>query len=353
MISIISCSTDLSNIHSLRQEDMKQNRKFLILGAGSMGRRRVRCLQAHGVAAENIRVIDEREDRSLESKTKYKVDSLDSFEAGMVWNPDVVIVSLPTKLHMQYCLAAAEAQKDFWCEIALSDSLEGTEELLSLVKKHKLVAALGLNNPFHAAMQQAKQWLQEEAFGKPLTYHMAFGNYLPNWHPWEDYRDFYDETQIMGVISQELGTLYTVLDTQIVEIYGQLQHLGSLEIPGPDNVQVLAKTKAGTTVTLQLDLMQDKQQYDYRIVSDKGVIEAYFQPEPFARRYLNATQQYETIYPPDGYMFEQCYIDEFEAFLQALEDRTEWYHRIEDGVQILHCLHALEESNRTGCKVSL
>jgi len=332
---------------------MAQDRKFLILGAGSMGRRRVRCLQAHGVLTEDIRVFDQREDRRLESKSKYDVDGFASFEEGWAWNPDVLVICLPSKLHMHYCLIAAQAKKDFWCEIALSDSLEGTDELLSLVKEYQLIGALGINNPFHFAMQQAKQWLQEESFGKPLTYHMAFGNYLPNWHPWEDYRDFYDETQIMGVISQELGTLYTVLGTHVTEIYGQLQKSGSLDIPGPDNVQLLARTRDGMTVTFQMDLMQDKQQYEYRIVSDKGVIEVCFLPKPYTRRYLNATTQYEIVYPPENYEFEQCYLDEFEAFLNGLDNRTAWYHSLSDGVQILHCLQALEESNRTGCKVSL
>lgn len=332
---------------------MTTDRKYLILGAGSMGRRRVRCLQAHGVLAENIRVFDQRKDRRQESKTKHGVDGFATFDDGMAWNPDVVIVSLPSKLHMHYCLTAARAQKDFWCEIALSDSLDGTEELLALVNRHRLIAALGINNPHHVAMQQAKQWLQEESFGKPLTYHMAFGNYLPNWHPWEDYRDFYDETQIMGVVSQELGTLYTVLDTQVTDIYGQMRHSGSLDIPGPDNIQILARTQDDTAVTFQIDLMQDKQQYDYRIVSENGVIEVCFQPQPYARRYLNATKQHETVYPPEGYLFEQCYIDEFRVFLDALDHRTKWYHPLSDGIQILHCLQALEESHRTGRRVNL
>ena len=332
---------------------MTQAKKFLILGAGSMGRRRVRCLLAHDILADNIRVFDQREDRRSESKSKHGVEGYTDFEDAITWNPDVILVCLPSRFHMHYCLIAARAQKDFWCEIALSDSLEGTDELLALVKQHKLIAALGINNPFHFVMQHAKQWLKEESFGKPLTYHMAFGNYLPNWHPWEDYRDFYDETQIMGVVSQELGTLYTVLDTQLTEIYGQFQKSGSLDIPGPDNVQLLARTQSGTAVTFQMDLMQDKQQYEYRIVSDKGVIEVRFLPKPYARRYLNVTREHETVYPPDSYIFEQCYLDEFKSFLDALDSRRAWYHSLDDGVQILHCLQALKESNRSGHKINL
>ena len=76
-----------------------------------MGKRRVRCLQAHGVASDHIRVFDRREDRRQESKARYNVDGFASFEDGMDWNPDVVIVSLPSKLHMDYCLAAATGGK--------------------------------------------------------------------------------------------------------------------------------------------------------------------------------------------------------------------------------------------------
>ncbi|MDQ7026832.1 MAG: hypothetical protein Q9P44_14885 [Anaerolineae bacterium] len=50
---------------------MNQDKKFLILRAGSMGRRRVRCLQAHGIAAENIRIFDRRENRRL--KLAYRI----------------------------------------------------------------------------------------------------------------------------------------------------------------------------------------------------------------------------------------------------------------------------------------
>ena len=158
---------------------MNKSRRFLIIGGGSMGKRRIRCLQAHGVPAKDIRLIDRRADRRAESRERYAVESFDDFASGWAWNPDVLIVSTPTKQHMRYCLEAARARKDFFCEIALSDSLDGADELITLVDKHGLVAALGINNPCHAVMRQAKSWLQDESFGAPLTYQMAFGNYLP------------------------------------------------------------------------------------------------------------------------------------------------------------------------------
>ena len=83
----------------------------------------------------------------------------------------------------------------------------------------------------------------------------------------------------MGVIAQELGTLYTLLRTQVCELYAQSRHSGALEIEGPDNLQILARTATGTAVTLQFDLLQDQQVYEYRIVSARGVIEVKLLPE--------------------------------------------------------------------------
>ncbi len=316
-----------------------------------MGKRRIRCLQAHGVLARDIRLIDRRADRRAESLERYAVDSFDDFASGWAWNPDVVIVSTPTKHHMRYCLEAARAKKDFFCEIALADKLDGAAELLALVEKHKLVAALGINNPCHAVMRQAKAWLEEDSFSAPVTYKMAFGNYLPNWHPWERYQDFYDETQIMGVIAQELATLYTLLGTRVSELYTQSGHSGALEIEGPDHLQILARSTAGTAVTLQLDLLQDCQVYEYRIVSASGVIEVELLPEARARRYLNASGQVDEMRPPSGYTFEQAYIDEFGAFLEALDSREEWYHPLGDAVQILRCLDAVKQSSASGQRI--
>ena len=182
---------------------------------------------------------------------------------------------------------------------------------------------------------------------------MAFGNYLPNWHPWERYQDFYDETQIMGVIAQELGTLYTMLGSRVGELYAQAQHSGALEIDGPDNLQILARTAAGTAVTLQLDLLQDRQVYAYRIVSAGGVIEVELLPEARARRYLTASGQIDEMRPTPDYTFEQAYIDEFGAFLECLDTREAWYHPLRDGVQILRCLDAVKASSASGQRVEI
>ena len=43
----------------------------------------------------------------------------------------------------------------------------------------------------HPAVRKVKSIIDTGSLGRVLRYHSECGMYLPNWHPWEDYRDFY------------------------------------------------------------------------------------------------------------------------------------------------------------------
>ncbi len=44
---------------------------------------------------------------------------------------------------------------------------------------------------FHPGLQQVARLLAEGAIGRPLSVRANWGEYLPGWHPWEDYRQAY------------------------------------------------------------------------------------------------------------------------------------------------------------------
>ena len=52
--------------------------KYLVIGLGSMGKRRVRCLLALGISNADIMGMDIREDRCIESKKKYGIHTYQS-----------------------------------------------------------------------------------------------------------------------------------------------------------------------------------------------------------------------------------------------------------------------------------
>ena len=77
--------------------------KFLVIGLGSMGKRRIRNLQKLGY--KHIAGFDLRQDRLDETYSEYDVLVYKNFnEAIKNFNPNVFIISTSPKHHMDYAI---------------------------------------------------------------------------------------------------------------------------------------------------------------------------------------------------------------------------------------------------------
>ncbi len=324
------------------------NKRFLVVGGGSMGKRRIRCLLANEIKAEAIRLVDVRDDRRNESNTKYQVEGFSCLNAGLDWNPDAVLVSVPGGLHMEACLLAARAGKHLFCEVPLSVNMDGIDELTELVSRRNLLFAPGCQPPFHPLYRQLKAWIAEAGFGKPLSIIETFGQYLPDWHPFEDYRKFYAASQKMGgcnldVIAQQATTMSWLLDDSIQEAFCRGHHLSTLEVDGSDCLQILAQTVRGTALTQQFDLIQRAGHHSIRFVSETTTLE-YNPGDGNVRRYWAESKEWETVTVPVGFEYEKCYIEEIDLFLRCLEGQAQWHVPLQTAVGIVRFLQAILQS---------
>src|SRR5678816_324619 len=74
--------------------------RFLIIGCGSMGKRRARVLKRLGF--NDILAFDMRSDRLDEIRAKSGVQTFDNLEGALIAEPDVLMVCVPPHLHVQY-----------------------------------------------------------------------------------------------------------------------------------------------------------------------------------------------------------------------------------------------------------
>jgi predicted dehydrogenase len=328
------------------------NRKLLVVGGGSMGKRRIRCLLANQVEPEAIRLVDVRSDRRDESKAKHMVEGFSSLSAGLDWDPDAVLVSVPGGLHMEVCLAAARAGKHVFCEVPLSTSLDRVDDLAKLVAERNLVFAPGCQPPFHPLYRQLKEWMAAPDLGKPLIVVEVFGQYLPDWHPYEDYRSFYAASQKMGgcnldVVAQQATTLCWLLDDRIAEVFCRGHHLSSLEVDGSDCFQLIARTSQGTALTQQYDLIQRAGYHSIRFISETTTLE-YNPGDGNVRRFRAATRSWETVAKPEGFQYEQCYIEEISLFLRCLDGKAQWHVPLPTAIGVVQVLQAMLQSAAEG-----
>jgi len=331
--------------------------KFLIVGLGSMGKRRVRNLQY--LKGGEIIGFDLREDRRKEAEDKYKIQTFEDFDEAMAENPDALIISTPPDFHMKYAIIAAKTNKHFFTEASVVD--EGMEELISLIKDKKIVAAPSCTMRFHPAMKKIKELVDQGTIGKPLAFTHHCGQYLPNWHPWEDYRKFYVAKRATGaareIVPFELVWLtWAFGDADTISCFKG--KLSKLDVDIDDTYQLILKFKSGVLGHMLIDVIARAPLRVFRLLGEEGVIEWDWGTK-ILRVFTTGDKKWreyptEEGAPKEGYIVgEKMYIEEMNQFLNAIRGEGRYPYSFEDDMRVLKILHAAEESSEKGKHISL
>src|ERR1700690_2854674 len=231
--------------------------KFLIAGLGSIGRRHFRNLITLG-EKDIVLLRSHRATLSDDELTGYPVETnLD--EALKKHKPDAVIIANPTALHLDIAIPCANAGCSILMEKPISNSLDQIDQLESALKIGSGQLLVGFQFRFHPTLQKAAQLLKENAIGKPISFHTHWGEYLPNWHPWEDFKKGYAARSDLG--GGVILTLTHSLD-YLRMLLGEVDSLWAftgalnLELEVEDAAEIGLKMKSGTLGSLHLDYNQ-------------------------------------------------------------------------------------------------
>ncbi len=163
--------------------------RFLVVGLGSMGKRRVRNLQALG--ATEIAGFDLRSDRVAEAVERYGIRGYASFDAALAeFAPQALLISTAPGAHMDYAWPALERRLPCFIEA----SVVHADRILALhraAQERGVVMAPSCTMRYYPGPRKVKELLAADAIGKPLYFCYQTGQYLPDWHPWEAVADFY------------------------------------------------------------------------------------------------------------------------------------------------------------------
>jgi predicted dehydrogenase len=336
------------------------NHHFLQVGLGSMGKRRIRNLLFHGVLPEQIIGFDFSSDRCQEAQEKYGVTSFTSFtEAEAVANPDVVIISTPPNLHHEYFLDAAKKKRHFFVEVTTSDA--GYDELKPLLDD-SFVAAPSCTFRYFPAIKKIKELVTSGAVGKILSFHYHLGQYLPDWHPWEDYRGVYFAQKETGACREmygyELIWLTDLLGSTVKNIAGFTGKLSDLDMTADDSYLSVVGFKNGIVGTLSIDVVARAPFRTLRLLGTEGVLDWEWQNYTI-RVYSATTKEWVTYNLKPGEQeknyvtTEDMYQEEMLHFLDAIDGKKKYPYTFEQDYEILKTLYALERSSTTGKVVIL
>jgi predicted dehydrogenase len=169
--------------------------RVLILGVGSIGERHIRNLWTLGVTqitAYRTRNLPFRDIGLAEVKT---INHLNVIQPGMF---DCAIICSPTHLHLEQSIWCATMGIHTLIEKPISHHLNGLAQLKKTVAEKQLVFSVAYMMRFHPLTIALKEIIASGSLGKVVYIESEWREFLPDWHPWEDYRESYAALAEMG-----------------------------------------------------------------------------------------------------------------------------------------------------------
>ena len=123
---------------------MKNRKKILIVGYGSIGKRHTENLLSNFDV--DIIIYTKRNDLSFKTN---KIKIFNSLDKCLKENPDIGFITNETKFHISIALKLAKQGLDLFIEKPLSNSLKQIDLLQKVVNKKKLITQIGCNWRFN------------------------------------------------------------------------------------------------------------------------------------------------------------------------------------------------------------
>ncbi len=316
---------------------------MLIAGYGSAGRRHVRNLQTLGCRD----FVFYRTGRgTLPSDELAGWPVVASLDEAWSHRPRLTVIANPTAEHVKVALAAARAGCDLFIEKPLSDRLEGCDELLAEVSDRRLVAMIGCQFRFHPLLIRLREMLVAGELGAVIGARAEWGEYLPDWHPWEDHRQSYSARADLGggvvlTLIHPLDYLHWLFGP-VKQTQAATGRVAALQTPaGEDWAEVTLQFASGVIGQVHLDYWQRPPVHRLTVYGERGRADLNFHAGTLRWELGGKSggprnnEQTKFASVSEGFERNALFLDEMRHFLESVGDRREPSVTLADGIEVL------------------
>ena len=271
-----------------------------------------------------------------------------------------MIISTPPNLHYKYAVIAIKNNIHFFTEVNISSS--DVKKIIQQLNKKSIIGLPSSTLLYNPLIKKLKVILAKKQIGKPLTVYHHFGHYLPNWHPWEDYREFYVSKRKTGaareIVPFELVWL-TFLFSNIKSVFGSIHKVSKLKANIDDLYQTIIEFSNGIQCIMVIDVISDPAFSETKIIGEKGVILCDHNEGSIK---IGKSSKWKKIKIRSGQIAkgykgntpsESLYVNEMKNFLTSIKQKKTSNYTFNDELKILQVLDAIELSNKTSRKITL
>lgn len=323
--------------------------KILIAGYGSIGRRHMRNLLALG--ERDIVLFRSRRSTLPEDEIAgFPVET--DLQSALAHNPQAVVISNPTALHLDVAIPAAEAGCHILMEKPVSHSLDRLDTLQAALDHSGSKLLVGFQLRFHPTLRKAAELLSAGAIGRPLAARAHWGEYLPNWHPWEDYRQGYAARADLGggvvlTLTHPFDYLRWLLgETRVEWAAGGSLGLG-LDVE--DTAEIGLRFDSGAVGSVHLDYLQQPSTHTLEIIGSQGTLR-WDNATAALSLFQSGQDAWQTFAAPEGFERNWLFMEETRHFLSVARGEADPLCTLHDGVRALELALAARNAISEHCE---
>lgn len=313
-----------------------------IVGYGSIGRRHCDNLARLGVTR---RVVVRRTPSANPAFTPSpEVAIVHSVSSAIAGGLDLAIVCKPTAHHVASALEFVAEGVPVLIEKPLAHRLADAQRLLEAARSGGTPAGMAYSMRYHPAYDMAHESLLSGRLGRMLYAKAWFETYLPDWHPWEDYRQGYAARRELG------GGVLPTLDHEIDFLNwclgppeaarGATARSGTLEMDADDMAALSIGYSGNVLASVVLSLCRPRLSRGFEFVGGDATLSYDFER---CRLELqgSGSSVVDVLWDGQGYDLNDMYLEMLADVLKALAEGRSLPVPLESGVETLRVIVGL------------
>jgi predicted dehydrogenase len=259
-------------------------------------------------------------------------------------------------MHISVATAAALAGCHLFIEKPLSHNTDGLDALQKVVRERKLETLIGFQFRFHPGLVAVRELIHSGSIGRVTHVRISWGEYLPGWHPWEDYRLSYSaRNDLGGGVILTLCHPFDYLRWMLGEVHAVTAvtgHNGGLEIDVEDTADILLEFRSGVIASVHLNYIQRPPSHRLEVIGDSGTVT--WDNETGNVLWFEADKdEWKTSPAPVGFERNAMFLAELRHFLDCVAGEAKPLTPLEDGVNTLAVILAAKVSAAEGRRVEI
>jgi predicted dehydrogenase len=318
-----------------------------VVGCGSIGLRHSQNMRALGA---NLFVIDPDSAKRLAVASETGAVAFESLEDLAAVELDILIVASPNRFHREGLQAAIRFDTHLLMEKPIDVSVDGLSKLIRQFENGRRIGLVGSNWKFHPLFLELASILQSGRLGRILSASIECGQYLPDWHPWEDYRQGYSARSELGggVLLDSHEIEYSQwLFGPIVRVGALIGKVSDLEIDTEDTASLSMLTGTGVQISMQLDYTSRTARRRYWINGTGGTASLDAITGEL-KTYVSSTKDATMFQTPLNFQINDMYRNQSVHLLNAITGVETSVTPLSSGLQTLKVILAAKASQHSG-----